>query len=656
VNSLISVVTFGAIGAVVCTIMSASAAADESPFASHAAAEELQRVIAHQTRMPNFKSTGLVRADYLKLIAGNVGFWIRHQNQAGAIIDPHGNRERQYSTPAFALASALLVSEAGRNDLLDASTRAMSWATHSLATGKAAEGHGDFFVPMLIHARRVLKDRVAPQTLADWDKDLQSIVPEKVYNMRLKGMNWNIVSSSGELLRRQDGLVKPDQSDAQWAYLEDRMADHARQYFTDFGMYADPGVPMVYDLFARLWLDDMMASGAYEGKSSDTVRRFLRHGGLSTLLLVSPSGEWPTGGRSALHNWAEAAAVVICEIHSRQWSKAGHPEIAGAFKRVAHLSFQSMQRWQRPSGELWIIKNRHQPEKRFAFERYSHHSQYNLLPMAMLAMAYVHADDGIAESPAPAEIGGYVFDLREKFHKVVAAAGGYYVQIDTAADPHYNTTGLQRVHRSGVEFPPLSDTPVAGRGYGSGDGPGATISPGIQWKTRGGEADPWQSLGDARIADPKKRIDEQVGAVRKAELNVENVQPGSCAFAIEWTIVGTNAADQTIRERYDIGPLGVGCVSQIVGGVKPAATRVVMPALTFDGAEKTRIVTDKNQATILHRGTLLTWRVESASAGIKLDGPAAPAHNGLMQALAVDLADAAPGVKWRLILERGQRP
>ena len=78
--------------------------------------------------------------------------------------------------------------------------------------------------------------------------------------------------------------------------------------------------------------------------------------------------------------------------------------------------------------------------------------------MAMLAMAFLHADDSIAERPIPSESAAYVFDLRDIFHKVIAAAGGTYVEIDTGADPSYNATGLQRIHKAGIALSPLSDS------------------------------------------------------------------------------------------------------------------------------------------------------------------------------------------------------
>jgi hypothetical protein len=595
--------------------------------------------------------SGITRRDYLKLMADDIGYWTAHEDQKGAIIDPYQNGERQYSTPAFALAGALLVSEAGRNDLLEPVTRAMSWSCSSLAAGKAADSHSDFFIPLIIHARRLLKDHVSPPTLAMWDKGLKSIVPEKIYRMNLKGMNWNIVSSSGELLRRQDDLVVPEQRDAQTKYLEERLADHMAKGFTDAGMYEDPGGPLAYDAFSRLWLGDMMACGAYDGPLAARLDEILKKGGLSSILLLSPTGEWPGGGRSSHHNWEEAEIAAICEMNAARWQKAGDARVAGAFKRAAHLAFQSMLRWQRPSGELYIVKNRYDPEKRFAYERYSNHSQYNTLPMAMLALAYVHADESIAERATPAEVGGYVFDLRERFHKVVAAAGGYYVEIDTAGDPHYNATGLQRVHRVGVPFSALSDSTVEHRSYGEADGPGAAMAPGIQWKLKDGKDDEWDSLARANLADSKQPLNSQVGAVKDVELSVQQGTAQQVAFTLRWTLVATEGENRVVTQQYSIDEGGVECAESISGGAAPTLTRLASPVLVFDGMEKSNIEIEGKSAKVTHRGCTLTWQLETEASGLKLDGPQLPCHTGMMQALAADLPGAPSHARWRITLQ-----
>src|SRR3712207_9480052 len=116
--------------------------------------------------------------------------------------------------------------------------------------------------------------------------------------------------------------------------------------------------------------------------------------------------------------------------------------MAGVYKRAAHLALASMQRWVRPSGEMQIVKNWVDPAKRHAYEPYSFHSQYNLLPMSMLATAYEYAasTEKVDERPSPADIGGFVLDIPE-LHKVFANAGGTYVEIDRSEERRVGKEG-----------------------------------------------------------------------------------------------------------------------------------------------------------------------------------------------------------------------
>ncbi|MGC4033455.1 MAG: hypothetical protein QM754_17335 [Tepidisphaeraceae bacterium] len=304
----------------------------------------------------DFKPTGTSRADYLKLIAANVDFFKTCQNDAGAIIDPVSKGERQYSTPAFAVSAALVAKEGGRQDLLEPAKKALTASLNALVAKKTADGHSDFYIPMLVHGYRLLKDAVPPEQADAWAATFKKIDPEKMYNAKLRGMNWNIVSSSGEFLRAKDGLVAPAMAEKQKAYLDSCLPAHLKAMKPN-GLCADPGVPMAYDAFSRLWLEDAFADNAYDGQYKERIETFLRTGGLTSLLLLSPTGEWPTGGRSGLHNWTDVQMVAICEINATYWQKRDRADIAGAFKRAARLAFESMARWQRPSGELNIIKN-----------------------------------------------------------------------------------------------------------------------------------------------------------------------------------------------------------------------------------------------------------------------------------------------------------
>jgi hypothetical protein len=596
----------------------------KSPFAPHPAAAALDQLFSPSNPAPkDFKPTGLTRRDYLTLIAGDVDFFKKFQDaKTGAIIDPYRKQETQYATPAFAVAAGILVTEAKRDDLLDPATRALTCSIDALLAHHPADGHADFYIPLIMHAHRLLKDAAPKNVVQHWDDQLRRIDPTNAYRAELRLMNWNVVSTCGELLRRHDALVAPAMLDAQQKYIEQCLAGH-QDKLTPFGMYEDPNAPLAYDEFARLWLDDMMADGAYDdGALAPKLHEFLKLGGLSTLILLSPSGEWASGGRSAFHNWNEAETALICEINATKWQRANRPDVAGAFKRAAHLAYQSMLRWQRPSGELWIVKNRADPSERFGYEAYSYHSQYNLLPMAMLAMAYTHADDQIAERPTPAETGGYVFDVRPTFHKIAAAAGGYYILIDTNADPHYNATGLQRVHRAGVAFPPLSDTTAAERAYGPSNAPKIAMTPGIQWKDAD---DKWHSLADS--------------AVKDVSLRVNHTSPDDVTFEVDYALKD----DRHVIEQCALSSDGVDVTDRLTGDSPPAAMRLRLPALVNDGASDTTVETAGDSAQILNRGSRLTYKVlaSGAAVALKLDGPRIPSHIGYQQAMTAELPATA---------------
>lgn len=619
--------------------------------ARHPAGAQLRRLFPVSPTPANqmhagFKASALTRADYLTLIVGVVDFFKKYQAAEGAIIDPYAKTERQYATPAFALAAATLVKEAGRHDLLEPATRALSFAIQALANHTTADGHADFYIPMVMRARRLLADQVPQATLDTWNQQLMSLVPEKAYRDTGAGGNWNLVNVSGECLRRQAGLVAPAQSEAQAVYIE-RCLEKQTSHFTKFGMYQDPNAPLAYDAFPRLWLEDIMADDAYTGAHRTRLQEFLALGSLSTLLLLSPSGEWASGGRSAHHQWNEAEVAVISEVNARRWMRMGRPDIAGAFKRAAHLAFTSMRRWQRPSGELWIVKNHADPALRFGYEGYSFHSQYNLLAVAMLAMAYNHADDTIPETPTPAERGGYVFDLRDTFHKVCASAGGVYALIDTGADPHYNSTGLLRVHQAGVALSPYSDNPAPHRAYGpSGAKTLIGMSPGLQWKAT--PADGWQSLAD--FPNVLYAAKTRPLLTRHTDLEVQEEMPERVRCTLRYNLEG--GAVTGLSEAYTISASGVEVTTRLETKTPLAATRVLFPILVSDGATDLKVNLDGPQAQTHYAGATLTWEVVTPTqVHLGLEGPRVVTHNGYMQAAVAALPAGTQELHWRLHLE-----
>ena len=266
--------------------------------------------------------------------------------------------------------------------------------------------------------------------------------------------------------------------------------------FTPWGMYRDPNDPMAYDHFARLWALDLLDEG-YQGRHAAALETLVERGAWMSMFMQSPWGELPCGGRSAHHQWNEAQQAVTFESWAARFARRGDRAAAGACRRAAHLSLQSIGRWVRPTGELWIVKNRMDPAARHGYESYSFHSQYNLLAAAMLAIAWTRADDGIPEAPCPADTGGFAFALQPAFHKVVRQCRRHVSRIRYRGRPPLQPDGpapgpppgrasgnaLRRRERGRGVPPAVHAHAVRWRWARSG---ATAPAPGMRWRTTAG--------------------------------------------------------------------------------------------------------------------------------------------------------------------------
>lgn len=575
---------------------------------------------------PPIKTTGLTRDDYLKLIAGDIDFFKRHQNADGAIIDPYKQIEWQYSTPCFATGASALVKYSGRKDLVEPAAKAMDWATSCLNQKKGATAHEDFYAPTLAHAIPLLKPFVSPRRAAKWEKNINTFDPFEVYRAGPGGGNWNVVALSGEILFHKLGLRKD------LGYVGESLDAQAHFFSSPWGLYREG--PMPYDHFPRLWAADALTVG-YDGPRAKQLAELLRRGALTSLFMQSPSGELPTGGRSAHHQWNEAEQCVTYEIYAAKNKQAGDVEMAGVFKRAAHLALGSMKHWIRPSGELWIVKNRFDPAERHGYEGYSADSQYNLLPMAMLVIAYEHAGatEDIAEKPAPADVGGYVMQIDPFFHKIFANAGGTYVELDTAADPHYNATGLLRVHASGAN-PQLgpSDALTSDAIFEPKEAPRTTAAIGVAWKDTTG-----------RLRQLAEYSGKEITSATVRELEAS---PARVAFAVDYD--GYFAGPQQITEHYVITPSRVEMSPEVPGTTEPL--QITWPVLLDDGRNKVNVETSGTTMQLFLGDAKNTFRAEGAN-GIRLDRTPYLHRNGWS---GVAWADWPAGTKPKLVITPGK--
>ena len=556
------------------------------------------------------------RSSYLSTIGRIAGHFALHQDERGAIIDPYERREKQYSTPAFALAGAALLSARQQGAVpLTAVVRAMAFACTSLADGNAADGHADFYTVLLMHADRLLAPLVPESTSQAWRRDLARIVPEKIYRRQPTDAttnNWNLVAVAGEWMRTKAGLG----GSLPWI---DASLDRQVGLFTPWGMYRDPNDPMAYDHFARLWVLDLLDEG-YRGRHAAALEDLVDRGAWTSLFMQSPCGELPCGGRSAHHQWNEAQQAVTFESWASRFAKRGDLPAAGACKWAASLSLMSMARWQRPSDALWIVKNRMDPAARHGYESYSFHSQYNLLAAAMLAIAWSRADDGIEPAPCPAIVGGFAFALQPAFHKVFASVEGFYLEIDTGADPHYNPTGLLRVHRFAVPFEALSDGVTAAASYQLSTKPTRSMALGPEWRDRSGA---WHALaGHGRDDLDLTEFVLVSASTKRVEMRLTyrgRLRGGATA----------------ITEHVTLAPERVDIEHRVDGDID--GVRQCWPMLATDGATPSVIAVTGKAASVTRDSRRFRFEALTDGAVVSRLGVAEPCRNGFMDACVAEV-------------------
>jgi len=348
-------------------------------------------------------------------------------------------------------------------------------------------------------------------------------------------------------------------------------------------MFLDPtpitNPPMPYDIFPRHYLEVMLYRG-YNGTYLPLLMELLDRGSYASLLMQSPLGELPTGGRSSQHQWNEAVQCVIYELRASLHKKNGDMVMASAFKRAARLAHTSVKRWIQSYGDLFIVKNRFNPALRFGYEEYSFLTNYNNLPASMLAMAYTFADDTIPEGPSYAEVGGFVFAV-PAHHKIFANVQGNYLEIETCANPEYDATGLTRVHHPNVEG-------LLGPTAGSPQQNGARAI-GIAWH-KGSITEPLAAFG--------------TGTMTTANLTSTNVTPSLVSFSVSYPLNSSKIGVTQVLEKYSVGPTTTN-VEYSLAGAAVDGISFIFPVFLYDGQTNTTF-TVKGPAIVMANSEIFT--------------------------------------------------
>jgi hypothetical protein len=339
-----------------------------------------------------------------------------------------------------------------------------------------------------------------------------------------------------------------------------------------------------------------------------------------SLLMQAPNGDAPCGGRSAHHQWNEAQQAVTFESWASRFARRGDTAAAGACKRGASHSLFSIGRWTRPSGELWVVKNRLDPAARHGYESYSFHSQYNLLAAAMLAIAWTRADERVDMAFSPADVGRYAFALGPAFHKVFVSSGQWHLEIDTGAHLPYNPTGILRVHRSGVVPETLSDGVSKAASYHLPSKPTRFLALGPEWQDRAGA---WHALaahGGEDLAPTEFAVLASTSTGLELQLTYRGRLRGGATAVSERLLFQDGRAEVEHRVEGDV-----------------EAVRQCWPMLATDGRAPSTIAVAGRRASVRREGAGFTFEVLTDGAAVSRLGVSEPCRNGFMDACVAEV-------------------
>ncbi len=376
----------------------------------------------------------------------------------------------EHGFPRLCADIGILVSAGRKQELAPMFTEMMTFACAQAPVNRKPSTGNDFSVKELTFALLAAEDSGRfPRELTDaWRASLSEIDPYKTYNCiapvpPVRVGNWAAFAAASEQVRNSVGLGQTE------TFIENELASQMIA-FDENGMYRDPNEPMLYDLVARLQLTICLFFG-YRGRYAAELEDLLERGSLLSLGMQSVTGEIPYGGRSAQFLFNEAALASLLEYGASRSAERGDLPLARRYKAGAERAALCLKRM--VEKEPRHIKNRFPRDSGFGCEGYGYFDKYMTTAASFLYPAILFGDDTIEPDSTPAE--NCVIKTGDRFHKVLLKNGTVFAEYDLCADPHYDASGLGRVHTVGVPSPLCLSVPFAAQplyGIGGVNNPG----------------------------------------------------------------------------------------------------------------------------------------------------------------------------------------
>jgi len=589
---------------------------DLPPLPPFPLADELDGLFAAPPEVGPSNSRDLY-LDLAENIVSQAAEWV---DDNGVVIDPvegHDNRWRGGTAARFACPAAVLVRERQRTDLAPLACRALTQLARGILTWAAAgadfpAGVLDLTMKEIVVAYAILREHADPATVEVWRRALADFPADAAYTGAAKVAgggrctNYEASASVGEWLRFRHGLA--DERDWIERYLGFEMV-----HFTEFGLYRDPHDPMLYDLMVRQNLSELLHHG-YHGPLRDRIEELLDRAGATTLLMLSPCGWAPFGGRSnaLLHN--EAMTAFICERQANREHARSRAHAAAAFKEAALRAARAAEPFAAQT-PLRFIKNLFDPSTRHGKDaNYGEYSNYALLAASLFARTALLTDDAIPTAASSPPSKGCVANLWPAFHKTFAAAGAAHVEIDTRCQPGYDATGLGRFHRAGAPPQLALPAPIAAAPkyivHNAATDRAVAIGP--CWRTAAGD---WQSL--AQMSDE----------IEQVEFERLDAPPGQVAWRLAWFLASGGARPNpvtSVRQEYRLAP------DQL--HIRAAATGLFtrfgfeIPCFTTAGGPEAETKISNTSLTVSYAGWVFAATVPDAASPTLAPEPRANRH------------------------------